>query len=451
MSHDAVDAWHALLANDAGLAEASAAQLATELERAGLHFGTRALCTVLRPRFFSPAEYEALVVRVRAVMRAFDAAYARAIADPAARAQFRLAEWEETLVAGDAGRLPPSPTSRLDAFLLADGGMSLTEYNAETPAGAFYNDALAEAFMSLPVSRAFQGAWSMQALPARHGVVRALLDAWEAWRGTRERPRIAILDWAEVPTMSEFRIARAHFEARGLECIIGDPRECELRGGRLLVRGTPVDLVYKRVLLAELVEREGLDNVVIRAVREGAVCLVNGFRSKILHKKASLAVLSDERNAGWYDAAMQAAIAAHVPWTRVVEARSTVSPAGTPIDLLGWAATNREHLVLKPNDDYGGKGIVLGWTVDQAEWEAALGRAVEEPTIVQERVSIPREPFPSLVDGTVQFIPRQVDTAPYICHASAVDGVLSRLSTAELLNVTAGGGSQTPTMLVERR
>ncbi len=32
-------------------------------------------------------------------------------------------------------------------------------------------------------------------------------------------------------------------------------------------------------------------------------------------------------------------------------------------------ASNREQLVLKPNDEYGGKGIVLGWEVDDAEWE----------------------------------------------------------------------------------
>jgi hypothetical protein len=32
-----------------------------------------------------------------------------------------------------------------------------------------------------------------------------------------------------------------------------------------------------------------------------------------------------------------------------------------------------------------------------------------------------------------------------------VDGVLTRLSTDPLLNVTAGGGSSCPTMLVERR
>jgi len=44
-----------------------------------------------------------------------------------------------------------------------------------------------------------------------------------------------------------------------------------------------------------------------------------------------------------------------------------------------------------------------------------------------------------------------VDTAPYVARGAFVDGVLTRLGTASLLNVTAGGGSQVPTFVVEAR
>jgi len=105
----------------------------------------------------------------------------------------------------------------------------------------------------------------------------------------------------------------------------------------------------------------------------------------------------------------------------------------------------------KPNDDYGGAGIVLGWTVDDAAWGAALRHALTTPYIVQQKVKIPRDAYPSFVDGAIVYADRQVDTAPFLVHGQYVEGVLSRLSTAELLNVTAGGGSQTPSFLVERR
>ena len=211
-----------------------------------------------------------------------------------------------------------------------------------------------------------------------------------------------------------------------------------------------VTLVYKRVLLSELVERCGLEGALVRAVLDGAACMVNPFACKILHKKASLAVLSDERNAGLFTAEQRAAIAAHVPWTRRVEERRT-EYGGRPVDLVPFVRDRRASLVLKPNDEYGGKGIVLGWEVDDAAWERALAAALAEPYIVQERIALPSEPYPSVVDGRVQVAERMLDTAPYAFDDWYVDGCLTRLSTAALLNVTAGGGSTVPTYLVERR
>jgi len=44
-----------------------------------------------------------------------------------------------------------------------------------------------------------------------------------------------------------------------------------------------------------------------------------------------------------------------------------------------------------------------------------------------------------------------VDTAPYVFGGEYVDGCLTRISTAALVNVTAGGGSTLPTFVVESR
>jgi len=125
--------------------------------------------------------------------------------------------------------------------------------------------------------------------------------------------------------------------------------------------------------------------------------------------------------------------------------------AGSPIDLVPWIGANRERLVLKPNDDYGGAGIVLGWEADDATWQDGLARALAEPYIVQERIGLPSESFPSFADGELVFADRIVDTAPFVFGGRYVDGCLTRVSTASLVNVTAGGGSTVPTFIVERR
>jgi hypothetical protein len=263
-------------------------------------------------------------------------------------------------------------------------------------------------------------------------------------------PNLIILDWREVPTYSEFRLFLDYFQSQGLECMIVDPRETEYRDGKLYVGNFRVDLIYKRVLITELVQRGGMDHPVIRAVRDNAVCMVNPFRCKILYKKTSLAVLSDERNEFLFNRDEMGAVEQHIPWTRTVEERHTVHE-GRPVDLIPYIVRYKDRFVIKPSDEYGGKGIVLGWLVDSSQWERAVQTALETPHIVQERVDIPWEPYPSLVNGRVQISNRMLDTAPFAFYGEYMDGCLTRLGTDPLLNVTAGGGSSVPIFVVQKR
>ena len=446
-----IDRYHDLLTASPALAADSHEQLTRLQDIRGLFFGTRPLCTVLRPRFLSPEQYRFLRSRVATLLPAFQKVYERGLADPAFRTQFRLRDWENDLLAIDPGYRHPSPTSRFDSFFTSDGQLSFTEFNTETPAGAGYSDSLAELFYGLPVFREFLRTHDAIPIPDKPGVLHALLDSFEQWRGTRhEPPRIAILDWREVPTFSEFILFYDYFKSMGIEVRNVDPRDVEYRDGKLMADDYHITLIYKRVLISELIERGGIDHAVVKALRDGAVCMVNSFRCKILFKKASFAVVSDERNADLFTAAEHATIAGHIPWTRVVEDRKTVLD-GEPVDLVPFVLANKDRFVLKPNDDYGGHGIVLGWTVDQSTWEASVQTALAEPFVVQQKVTLSSEPYAGFEDGTLRVIDRLQDTNPFVAFGTHMHGVLTRISTEQLVNVTAGGGSTVPTFIVEAR
>src|SRR5438067_9701382 len=121
MLADAIAAYHDLLASGGTLAADSQAFLDRGQEVRGLAFGTRPVCTVLRPRFLTPAQYRFLHDRVKVLLPAFQAAYDRALADPEFRLQFHLRDWEDELLAIDPGFRDPSPTSRFDSFFDPDG------------------------------------------------------------------------------------------------------------------------------------------------------------------------------------------------------------------------------------------------------------------------------------------------------------------------------------------
>ncbi|MCL4868171.1 MAG: hypothetical protein KJ063_04320 [Anaerolineae bacterium] len=444
----AIDQYHSLLTNE--LAQESQAQMDRQLHKEGLFFGDRPLSNVLRPRFVTREQYRYLQKAIRPLMSAFVKAHYTALENEAFREQFGLLEWEKELALLNPGYEAPSPSSRLDTFFTPEtNALYLTEYNAETPAAPAYNDALTRAFLSMPIMGAFQKKYELQPLPARHHMLHVIMDAYRQWGGTG-RPTIAILDWRDVPTYSEFVLFERYFKSVGYDCLIADPREVDYHDGKLYANGQPFDMIYKRVLISELVAQGGMDHPIIRAVRDHAACMVNSFWCKLLYKKASLAVLHDEANAAFFTAEERKAIETHIPWTRVVAERRTTH-RGTPVDLIPFIQNRKDHFVLKPNDDYGGHGIVLGWEASQGVWEAAIKTALESSTIVQERIILPQEPYPSLVNGEVLTYDRLFDTAPFIWNSDYVSSCLTRLATNSLLNVTAGGGSTVPTFIIEDR
>jgi hypothetical protein len=448
----AIDLYHGLL--DDEMARASNELLEEQQQRRGLFFGTRPLCTVIRPRFLTHEQYRFLQHAIRVVMPVFAKVHAAAITDATVRAQFMLADWEEKLVHTPMPYRVPSPTARMDSFFVPGdtpetNELKFTEYNAETPAGISYNDALSDIMFALPIMRKFERRYELRPLPGKHHVLHALNESYRQWGG-RERPRICILDWKDVPTYSEFVQFDQYFKEQGYDCIIADPRDCVYKDGRLYARGSLINIIYKRVLITELIERGGMDHPVVRAVNDHAVCMVNPFHCKVLHRKTSFAVISDEANGELFTEDELKAIEQFIPWTRRVAERFTMHQ-GQRVDMMPFVAQNKDNFVLKPADEYGGKGIVLGWTVTDDEWQRALKDALNNPTIVQQRVTVPSEPYPSYADGRVQVIDRMLDTNPYVWYGEYMSSCLTRLSTAALLNVTAGGGSTVPTFVIEER
>ncbi len=266
-----------------------------------------------------------------------------ALADPALLAQLYLTPDEVDLVTLPTGYTTNIPTARLDSFFTRHAGCEFTlhfiEFNGESPAGMAYNDVLSELFLETPLMQRFGERYHVEALPARRHAVDALLRVYYEWRGNHAKlPDIAIVDWTGVPTTSEFRLFVDYFARYGITATICTPDELDFHDGQLFALGRPVDFVYKRVLTTELLQRYGVDHPIVHALRAGAICMVNPFNCKLLHKKASFAVVSDERNAHLFSAREQEAIRQHIPWTRMVEDRRTVNPGGERVDLLEYAS-----------------------------------------------------------------------------------------------------------------
>jgi len=450
MLREAVSKYHDLLTKD-DLAETSRAVLDDGLERSKLIFGGRRLSPYLRPHFVTEDDFARITRVCETVWNAIEKVKDAAIANPSLLDELGLTEIERDLVSIDPGYRAVSPTARLDSFLTEDA-YSFVELNGESPAGIAYADAAYEIFSSLPVMKRFAESYNLRTFQGRQLMLDILLKAHEEFLGRRpdRAPQIAIVDLKGMPTQKEFELFKEYFEARGHSTMICSPDELEFDNGELRVGEFRIDIVYKRLLVNEYLPIVNDAPALLDAYRARAVCMVNSFRSKLIHKKALFAVLTDQRHAALFSPDERAAIAAHVPWTRQVRAGNS-DYRGDRIDLLEFIAARRDRLVLKPNDDYGGHGIYIGWNTDEIAWDEAMRDALANGDyLVQERVPTAREVFPELrPDGTIDFAEQLVDLDPLL-FLGKVGSAFTRLSSTELANVSSGGG-MVPTFIISEK
>jgi hypothetical protein len=450
MLHEAVSRYHELLA-EGNVSEESRALLDEGLERSKLIFGGRRLSPYLRPHFVLEEDFARITAICETVWSAIQKVKDAALADDSILDELGLTAIERDLISIDPGYVEVSPTARLDSFL-TETAYSFVELNGESPAGIAYADAAYDIYSSLPVMKRFAESYHLRPLYGQRYLLDVLLHSYEEFlRHKPDRtPRIAIVDLKGLPTQKEFELFKEFFEREGYAAIICSPNELEFDGRRLRVGDAEIDIVYKRLLVNEYLPIIEQYPALLQAYRARAVCMVNSFRSKLIHKKAIFAVLTAGRYAHLFSAGERAAISAHVPWTRRVRAEKS-DYRDQENDLLEFVIANRERMVLKPNDDYGGHGISIGWNTDEIRWEEALRTAlVNGDYLVQERVPTARETFPAIQpDGTVEFAEQLVDLDPLLFNGK-VRSAFTRLSSTELANVSSGGG-MVPTYIISAK
>ncbi|MBA3351994.1 MAG: hypothetical protein H0U23_06135 [Blastocatellia bacterium] len=483
MLKQAVEHYHELL-KDEGVASESFRVLHEGLEHNKLIFGGRPLSPYLRPHFVTESDWERTTVICETIWGALQKVKDAAVADDVLLDELGVTAIEKELIKIDPGYKQVSPTARLDSFLTGDA-YSFVELNGESPAGIAYADSATEIFQSLPVMKKFAERYSVRGLEGRPKMLKVLLDCYTEFNGGKPetKPVIAIVDLKDLPTQKEFELFREYFEAQGYTSVICSPAELEFDGEKLFFGGVAIDIVYKRLLVNEYLPIMDEQPALLDAYRAGAICMVNSFRGKLVHKKAIFAVLTNERYAHLFSDAELAAIEAHVPWTRRFREEKTLVRTGTSsdgalfrtttpsaeagdtppkqggehensreVDLVEWTRANSSKLVLKPNDDYGGHGIYIGWNSSVEEWDAAIALALADGDyLVQERVKTAREMFPMIFDdlGKWGMVEQLVDLDPLLFNGT-VGAAFTRLSSSELANVSSGGG-MVPTFVIEKK
>jgi uncharacterized circularly permuted ATP-grasp superfamily protein len=443
-------AYHALLAALQPLDPAElrfrADQLASVFTDRGVTFDyageERPFPLDMIPRIIDAAEWDLIARGVRQRVLALEAFLAdvydqaRVVTDGVL--PWRLVFTSQHFCREVHGLVPPNGVrahiSGIDLVRDGSGQFRVLEDNIRVPSGVSY---VLE--NRLAMTRTFPALFTEQHVNPVDGYPARLLAALRA-----AAPRRVIDPVVVVLTPGVYNAA--YFEhtllARlmGVELVEGRDLVCE--GNQIFVHTThgrrPVDVIYRRVdddYLDPLHFRP--DSVIgcpglVNAARAGHVTIANAIGNGVADDKMLYTYVPD----------LIRYYLAEEPLLPNVESFRLDDP-----EVLDWALTRLDELVLKPVDGAGGKGIVIGPQADEQTLDTLRGRVTASPRgwIAQRPVALSTSP---VLTGE-RLGPRHIDLRPFAVNDGSdvwvLPGGLTRVALAEgelVVNSSRGGGSK---------
>jgi len=414
-------------------------------------FSGKPMPSLLKPNFVSRKQTQILVYAVEQISSALNKFINLYMENSEVRGIMNFSKKEEQLFLIDPGYQVPLVISRLDAFL-EDYSIKFLEFNCDSPAGHAYSDVLEDGFRELFQEYGFLHHWEIEYFKRQDRLLHALLTCYNEFRNHSSlfpsKPVIAIVDWEDVSTLSEFFLLQQYFGTKGYKTIVCSPREFRIQNGKVYAGDEEVHLIYKRVITRELLERWDEVGEFVRCISEKLVCCCNSFRSYIVGNKKVLSVITDPRFQHIYSKEELNVIQKTIPWTKIL-ADSKETYKKIVVHLKDFIVENKDILVLKPANLYGGKDVYLGCETDESTWNKIMHAHISDSSwVVQEYIDIPQDIFPEISDDvTLKF--KKVNINPFALLGK-YSGTITRVSDSSVINVSAGGGL-VPTLGVARK
>lgn len=294
------------------------------------------------------------------------------------------------LILHDPGYSISSPFCRWDSFY-DRANLKFIELNTDGTSGMCYVEELERIFLQ-HLDRAH-----INSCHFKEKILQTLIHCYKEFcqpsqgqhRNFDDHPQIAIIDWEDVPTRPE-QLSLCHFfEQNGFSAILADPRSLNYRGKHLFKDDFRIDLIYRRVVTREYLEKWNEVSAMTKAFLDQNVCVVGSFRSEIGFDKRTFVILSSHDYDSFFTPEENHYRSLHIPWTRLLE-EGIETYQHEEIHLPDYLMRHPEQFILKPPSSNRGKGVVSGDGLSKEKWINQIRKRLGTGDIVQERVSVPK-------------------------------------------------------------
>ena len=152
--------------------------------------------------------------------------------------------------------------------------------------------------------------------------VETMLKLYRTYEKAVEKPYIAIVDFLEHCSITEFEEFQRRFERAGYACEICEITELTYRDHTLYSpSGRPIDLVYRRAVTTDVMQHYEEVQPFIEAVKHQDVCVMGSFCTQIIHNKWLFKILREEPTLSLLDEREQKFVMEHIPYTNLMDSR----------------------------------------------------------------------------------------------------------------------------------
>ncbi len=325
------------------------------------------------PKFYTEEDvvnFKVIVEKMMTICRRMIDLY---ISNADVRKKYNFDKRLETLILKETSYQSNMPMARFDFFYYVDDDFKFCEINADGASAMNEDMVLASIFSMSSIMNDMATQYNISAFELFDSWVEELQNIYHEATCKTEKPIIAIVDFVENSSRTEFEEFLARFKKFGYEAYIVDPIDLTYDDG-LYYQDKKIDLVYRRLVTRDMMERIDEIPAFEQACLDDKTIIVGNIRSQIIHTKMFFKLLFDDDIRVYFDEEMLNFIDAHIPETYdMTFLRNHVD----------YVVEMRHKYILKPIDHYGSKGVFAGCEHSAKAWREIIENCLDKDYIVQ--------------------------------------------------------------------
>ena len=336
------------------------------------------------PMFFTPQEEDYFKEIASTMLRIGNKVTDKFIEDPIYRASFGYPRFIEEMIIRENKYGVNVPIGRFDIFFNDIDDFKFCELNTDGSSAMNEDNTLSMILLETKALKDFGEEFRFESRELIDKWVNESLKLYLIWKGEIHKPNVAIVDFVESGTSAEFLEFQKAYERAGLNCIIADPRDLEYREGALYKDKFRIDLVYRRIVTFELIQKSNEIPEFIRAYMDDAMCTIGTIRSQIIHNKLFFKMLHEQETLQLLTKEERDFVKEHIPFTGAL---------GGAESILNEVIVNKNRYIIKPMDMNASQGVFVGRDSTDDEWKDMVLKAFGRDYLYQEFIVPPQREF----------------------------------------------------------